>query len=124
MTEESDVVEAAEARAAALGRGDAPALLALLHPDFRWTTHTGRVLDRSEYVRRNTEGDTVWRSQSLGDPQVVVVGDTAVLLAEVADVVLDADGEPETFRMPMTQVWVRTGSGWACLAGHAGPRTR
>ena len=45
-----------------------------------------------EYVRRNTEGDTVWGSQSLVDAQVVVVGGTAVLLALVTDVVLPAGG--------------------------------
>ena len=51
-----------------------------------------------------------------------VVGDTAVLRAEVTDVVVSEDGEPEAFTMPMTQVWVREGQGWRCLAGHAGPR--
>ena len=124
MPDSSDVILAAEARAAALARGDAGSLLALLHPDFGWTTHTGQVFDRTEYVRRNTEGVTVWRSQQLHDHRVVIVGETAVLYAEVADVVLGADGAPETFRMPMTQVWVpgADGSGWVCLAGHAGPR--
>lgn len=122
MTAHAEVIEAAEARAAALARGDARGLLALLHPDFRWTTHTGQVFDRDAYVRRNTDGTTLWRSQQFVGPRVVVVGDTAVLLAEVADVVLSADGVPETFRMPMTQVWVRGASGWVCLAGHAGPR--
>ena len=53
---------------------------------------------------------------------VVVVGDTAVLYVEVTDVVLTDDEEPETFRMPMTQVWVRRDGDWKCLAGHAGPR--
>lgn len=122
MDDRAAVINAAEARAAALARGDAGDLLAALHPGFRWTTHTGQVFDRAEYVARNTGGTTVWRSQSLVDPSVVVVGDTAVLHADVADVVLAADGEPETFRMPMTQVWVRDGGGWLCLAGHAGPR--
>jgi hypothetical protein len=28
----------------------------------------------------------------------------------------------ETFRMPMTQVWVRVVDRWTCLAGHAGTR--
>lgn len=118
------VLRAAAARAAALAKSDAGRLLELLHEDFRWTTHRGDVFDRAEYVRRNTEGDTVWRSQDLIDPRVTVVGDTAVLLAEVTDVVLAANGEPETFRMPITQVWVRAISddGWVCLAGHAGPR--
>ena len=51
----------------------------------------------------------------------MVVGDTAVLYAEVTDVVLADDGA-ETFTMPMTQVWVRQDGDWKCLAGHAGPR--
>ena len=82
----------------------------------------GHTFDREEYVRRNTDGHTVWRSQTLVDPEVVVVGDTAVVHAQVSDVVLSDAGEPETFRMPVTQVWVRSGDAWRCLAGHAGPR--
>jgi hypothetical protein len=82
----------------------------------------GESYSRSEYVRRNTEGHTVWRSQRLSDVEVVVVNDTAVLHAEVTDEVLGEGDAPETFRMPMTQVWVRQVDGWMCLAGHAGPR--
>ena len=122
MGAENDVAQAAEARAAALATGDADALMSLLHEDFRWTTHTGQVLDRREYVRRNTGGDTTWQSQVLLGPHVAVVGATAVLHAEVTDVVLAPDGEPEAFHMPMTHVWVREGARWSCLAGHAGPR--
>ncbi|HEY2296284.1 MAG TPA: hypothetical protein VGH43_01045 [Jatrophihabitans sp.] len=53
---------------------------------------------------------------------VVVVGDTAVLHAHVVHVVQSGAGA-QAFRMPMTQVWVREGVGWRCLAGHAGPLT-
>ena len=113
---------AAEERAAALAAGDAERLSALLHHDFRWTSHVGDTYGRAEYIRRNTDGDTVWRSQQLANAEVVVVGGTAVLHAEVTDVVLSEQGEDETFRMPMTQVWVRLDSTWKCLAGHAGPR--
>jgi len=122
MSDQAEVILAAEARASALEEGDAGRLLELLHEDFRWTSHVGAVYDRAEYVRRNTEGHTVWRSQRLLDPYVVVVGDTAVLSAKVMDVVLTADGAPESFRMPMTQIWVRGDTSWTCLAGHAGPR--
>ena len=117
-----DVKRAAEARARALAEGDAQRLTDLLHEDFRWASHVGETYSRPEYVRRNTGGQTVWRSQVLHDPQVVVVGETAVLYAEVTDVVLSRGDETETFRMPMTQVWVREGGAWRCLAGHAGPR--
>jgi len=82
----------------------------------------GETHTRLEYILRNTQGHAVWRSQRLSSVEVVVVGDTAVLYAEVTDVVLSEADEPETFRMPMTQVWVRLDGGWKCLAGHAGPR--
>lgn len=121
MDAAAQVLAAAEERASALGAGDAARLTSLLHEQFRWRTHTGEALDRAEYVRRNTGGQTVWRSQRLDAPEVVVVGDTAVLHADVTDVVLSAEGTPTTFRMPVTQVWVRTDGDWTCLAGHAGP---
>lgn len=122
MDAEQEVISAAKARAAALAAGDGERLSALLHDAFRWTSHTGDTYSRSEYIRRNTKGGTVWRSQQLMRPEVVVVGDTAVLYAEVTDVVLSDGDMAETFRMPMTQVWVRLAPGWKCLSGHAGPR--
>lgn len=121
MKAAQQVIRAAEARASALAEGDAERLSDLLHEDFRWTSHSGEIYSRQEYIRRNTEGTTVWRSQKLGTPEVVVVGETAVLHAEVTDVVKSGD-DFEPFRMPMTQVWVRLRGDWKCLAGHAGPR--
>ena len=92
MDAAQEVVAAAEARATALAEGDAERLSGLLHEDFRWTSHVGETYNREEYVRRNTEGVTLWRSQGLHRPEVVVVGETAVLYAEVADVVQSGDG--------------------------------
>ncbi len=115
------VIRAAEARASALAEADGETLLRLLHEDFRWTSHRGETYDRAEYIRRNTQGVTVWRSQQLLDTDVVVAGDTAVLYAEAIDVVRAHGEVPTTFRMPMTQVWVRHRGDWMCLTGHAGP---
>ena len=119
MTE--DVVAAAERRAHALVDRDREALLALHHPELRWTTHRGDVLDRERYVRGNTEGDLVWRAQRLEDVEVTVAGDAAVLTAVVVDEV-EQDGAAVTNRLRLTQVWTRDGDGWVCLAGHAGPK--
>jgi len=44
MDDRAAVISSAEARAEALARGDAVELLALLHPGFLWTSHTGQVL--------------------------------------------------------------------------------
>lgn len=117
----SDVLAAAQARAAALAAADADALTALLHPRFRWATHLGTTLDRAAYVARNTDGTVVWRAQVLEDATVTEVGDTAVVHAVALDTI-EVDGRAQEFRMPVTQVWVREGGRWVALAGHAGPR--
>ncbi|MDY0908515.1 nuclear transport factor 2 family protein [Microbacterium sp. CFBP9034] len=122
MTIQDEVLAAAERRAVALAAGDERALRTLLHPDFGWTSHTGETFDRDSYVAANLSGPTRWHSQVLTDPRIVVVGDTAVLRCAVTDDVTTSAGR-ESFRMPMTQTWVRSGGGWQCLAGHAGPRT-
>jgi Domain of unknown function (DUF4440) len=119
--DEAGVLEAAEERAAALAAGDADELRRLMHPELRWTTYTGAVLDRDAYVAGNTEGSLVWHEQRFERPLVTVVGDTAVLTAIVIDEV-ERDGTRETFRLRLTQTWVREHGAWRCLAGHAGPR--
>jgi len=118
---EAEVLAAARSRADALGRGDRAALEALLHPQFVWTSHRGETFDRTAYLDANTTGRTTWHSQQLNGVDVRVVDAVAVLRCTVTDEVTTAAGRG-TFRMPMTQTWVRNRSGWRCLAGHAGPR--
>ena len=125
MNQADDVLAAAQERAVALRAGEADRLRRLLHPEFRWTTHTGVHFDREGYVASNTSRDAAtvrWVRQRLEDPDVTVVGDVAVLVCTAVDTVVPSDAEHEvTRRMPMTQVWVRAHRGWQLLAGHAGP---
>jgi len=114
------VLEAARRRAAALASGDAQQLRSLLHPDFRWVSHTGERFDRESYIASNTGGANRWSRQELSDVDVVAHDSTAVLRCQVIDEVDRGDGIEE-FRMPMTQVWVRHEDRWVCLVGHAGP---
>jgi ketosteroid isomerase-like protein len=118
---ERDVVAAAEQRAAALVRCDAAELRRLLHPDMIWTTHTGAVLDRETYIAGNTDGSLVWHDQRIEQAAVTVVGDAAMLTAMAVDEV-ERNGRRETFRLRLTQTWVRQDGVWQCVAGHAGPR--
>jgi ketosteroid isomerase-like protein len=121
MADADDVLQAATARAEALSRGDAQALRSLMHPQLRWTTFRGDVLDRDQYVNGNTNGSLRWHDQRLLDPHVAVVRDTAVLTAVVIDEVTHSGGR-ETYRLRLTQTWVRQDGKWLCLSGHAGPR--
>ncbi|WP_166644446.1 nuclear transport factor 2 family protein [Microbacterium sp. BK668] len=121
MAARDEVLQAAEARAAALAAGDERALMVLLHPEFGWTTHTGERFDRDGYLAANVGGPTRWHAQTLTEITVTVVGDAAVLRCSVTDDVSTQAGRSE-YRMPMTQIWVRSDGRWRCLGGHAGPR--
>jgi ketosteroid isomerase-like protein len=120
-TDAREVLAAAERRAAALAAGDVATLNGLMHPSLQWTTFTGRVLSRDQYIDGNTGHALRWKSQSLDGTHVEVVRDTAVLTAVVTDEV-ERDGIEQTFTLRLTQTWVRTKGGWQCLAGHAGPQ--
>ena len=115
---EKEVTEAALRRAAALAAGDEAALRLLMHPRLQWTNFRGEVLGYEEYITGNTRGSLRWRSQRLDGVTVAVDGDTAVLTAAVTDEVT-RNGREESFRLRLTQTWVRTPAGWRCLAGHA-----
>jgi hypothetical protein len=52
---------------------------------------------------------------------VVVFGDTAVLAAVAVDQV-ERDGRQESYRLRLTQTWIRDHGQWRCLSGHASPR--
>ena len=115
---EEEVTAAARRRAAALAARDEAALRRLMHPGLLWTTFRGEVLGYEAYIAGNTRGDLRWRAQRLDDVTVSVAGGTAVLAAMVTDEVT-RDGREQSFRLRLTQVWVRTPEGWRCLAGHA-----
>jgi ketosteroid isomerase-like protein len=115
---EEEVTAAARRRAAALAAGDEAALRRLMHPRLQWTTLRGAILGYEDYIAGNTRGDLRWRRQRLDDVTVRVAGDTAVLTAWVTDEVT-RDGRELSFRLRLTQAWVRGPEGWRCLAGHA-----
>ncbi|MBB6550779.1 nuclear transport factor 2 family protein [Nonomuraea rubra] len=122
VTPEQEVIAAARERAAALAARDPERLRRSLHPGFHWTSHTGERFDRDGYVTANTAAAIAWQGQTLTEVEVVVCGQAAVLRCVVADDVITGEGDRVTFRMPVTQTWVKQEGRWQCLAGHAGPR--
>jgi hypothetical protein len=122
VTDAEDVLAAAIGRADAMASQDEHHLRELLHPSFCWVSHKGDWFDLKSYLESNRGGSNKWHGQVLHDPDVRVVGDTAVLRCVVTDRVDVGTGQPETFTMPMTQTWVRESDRWLCHAGHAGPR--
>ncbi|MFW6598187.1 nuclear transport factor 2 family protein [Propionibacteriaceae bacterium Y2011] len=122
MTDRDQILALADRRATALATRDADALREMMHPQLRWTSSRGVVMDRDTYVATNTAGGSlVWRGQRINAAEVSVVGDTAVLVADVSDDVT-IDGVEQTLRLHLTQTFVRVADRWQCLAGHAGPQ--
>ena len=119
MSARDDVLAASARRSAALVARDREALLALLHPDLRWTLPSGEVRDLERYVAGNTAGALVWRDQTMSDVDVVVVGDTAVLTALVHDE-YERAGVAGAHDVRLTLTWVREDGAWRVLAGHSG----
>ena len=117
-----EVIAAARLRASALVRGDSDELRRLMHPQLRWTTRLGVVLDREAYIEGNTNGSLVWRAQHIQEPAVIVVGNVAILTAMVIDEV-EVEGKLQTFRLRLTQTWVHQEREWRCISGHASPFT-
>ncbi len=117
MDTSEEVLEAARRRADALATGDQHALRQLLHPQFRWVSHTGERFDRDSYVESSTDAVTRRARPELSDVDVITHDRTAVLRCQVLDEVDRGDGI-EQLRMPMTQVWVRYDDSWVCLVGH------
>jgi ketosteroid isomerase-like protein len=116
-----DVLTAVRGRAEALVSGDPERLRGWLHEQFVWTSHRGEVFDRAGYIAANTHRLSCL-SQEIEDPQVTTVGDTAVVVGAVRDVV-EREGKPVVFFMRITQTWVLDAGQLRCLAGHAGPLT-
>ncbi len=113
-----EIVAATERRTRALVERDAGALLALHHPDLRFTTPRAEVRTREAFIAGNTQGDLVWRGQQMTEVDVVTCGDTAVLTALVRDQ-LERGGEPVEHDARLTLTWVREDGAWRVLAGHA-----
>lgn len=108
---------AAQAGALALATGDSEALLTLLHPDFRWISEAGEQFDRARFVTPHGTGHIRWRRRLLMDPDVVIVGDTAILLCTVEHEIRTPEGD-ERSKHRMTQTWILTWAGWRWVAGH------
>lgn len=121
MGDTDDVFAMAVRRAEAMAGQDEDALRQLLHPDFCWISHKGKWFDLQSYLESNQRGSNRWHSQELRDPDVRVVGHSAVLRCIAIDCVDVRAGKPETFSMSMARTWVRQSGHWTCLAGHAGP---
>lgn len=117
MTIKQTVIERAQARSAALVRGDVAALNSILAGEFIYINARGEALDKSTYLQRYvTSGAVRFLAQTMDAVRVQLCGEAAILTCRVHDrfeyqrQIVEAD-----YRSLF--VYVRQGTQWCCVAG-------
>lgn len=116
-TLEQVIVERAQARSAALVRGDVHALTQILSDDFVYTNANGNVLDRPTYLETYvTSGAGRFLAQTMEDVRVKVYGEAALLTCRVHDQ-FEYQGQRFESDYRSTFVYARQAGQWRCVAG-------
>lgn len=104
----------------ALEKGDAAALEAALASTFVDTDEEGHRTGRADLLGALRSGDLKFRSVKLGEMQVRVYGDAAVVTGTA---VQDADykGKPLVARVAFTDTFVKQKGRWRAVASHRSP---
>jgi ketosteroid isomerase-like protein len=119
MTQEQMEIRAAEQRRFdAMVRGDAAALDEILSDDLTYVHATATFETKAEFLRRLRTGDLKYDALGPESQEVRVYGLTGVVTG-IAKVQVRSGGQPLTFRMRYTDVYVRRGARWQMVAWQA-----
>lgn len=111
-----DEVKALERdRLEAMGRNDVPALDALISDRLLYLHSTGDRDGKEKYLAQIESGRIVYRRVTPHEPEVHVLGDTAVLFGHI-DADVTRDGEKLTLDYDYLAVWAKDGGRWRFFA--------
>ena len=81
--------------------------------------HSGGVIEsKAQFVEVIADKKTVYKSITLSEPSVVVVGSNAIA-RHIFSAETESGGKASSARVGVMQVWVKEGSGWKLLARQA-----
>lgn len=78
----------------------------------------GRVETKQQFVGVVAGKKTIYKSITISDPTVAVVGNNAIARHGYA-VEVETDGKPNSVKITVMQVWVKDGGAWKLLARQA-----
>lgn len=112
----ADEVRAADSkRIAAMVRGDAAELGALLAEELTYTHTTGQVESREEFLASISAGKLDYESIERTEDLIRIYGNTAVFSGR-ADMKVKAQGKDLALAIRFTAVWVKGEKGWRMVA--------
>jgi ketosteroid isomerase-like protein len=102
-------------------RGNTAPLERILAPDFVATSLNGRVVNREQFIRANSNRNLRFTSFQLDEPQVRVYTGSAVVTGRVTVTSRGEGGDERTFQFRYTSLYVGGGDRWQVAALHLTP---
>jgi len=115
---EQEIRQRETRRFEAVVRGDIAALDDILSDDLSYTHATGVHETKAEFIAKLKSGQLKYESLTPEDMLVRVYGTTGVVTG-VARVKVQVKGEPLSFQLRFTDVYVMKGDRWQMVAWHA-----
>jgi ketosteroid isomerase-like protein len=116
--DEAAVRKAIDDLTKAMTAADKAALEALVADQLSYGHSSGAVQDKADFVAVIAGKKTIYKSITLSDHKVAVVGNNAIARHTFAAEV-EANGQASSPKIGVMQVWVKDGGGWKLLARQA-----
>lgn len=111
-----EVMSAMNAWRQAILHRDAAALQKLYHPDLTYSHSSGKLENKTEAIEASTKGKNVAEKVEFGDLKTRVYGNTALVRGDIAITNNNAGAGPQTLKLNILHVWLKTPSGWQLVA--------
>ena len=116
--DEAAVRKAIDDLSKAILAADKAKLEALVADQLSYGHSAGRLETKKEFVDVIAGKKTIYKSITLNEPTVTVVGNNAIA-RHVFVVETETDGKPSQSKVGVMQVWVKDGGAWKLLARQA-----
>jgi ketosteroid isomerase-like protein len=116
--EDAAVTQAIEDLRKAMLAADRTALEGLVADRLSYGHSGGVIESKAQFVEVIADKKTVYKSITLSEPSVVVVGNNAIA-RHIFSAETESGGKASSARVGVMQVWVKEGSGWKLLARQA-----
>jgi len=120
--DESSVKEAIANLTKAMMAADKARLEALVSDNLSYGHSSGVVEDKATFVQVIASKKTIYKTITLSDVTVAIVGNLAIARQSFAAEV-EADGKPNSPKLGVLQVWQKEGGNWKLLARQSFPKT-
>lgn len=93
-------------------------LKAISHPKLTYGHSSGRIENQSEFIEALVSGKSDFKTISLKNQQIEIIGKTAWVRHELEADIVDG-GKPNSIKLKVLLIWVKEKGAWKLLARQA-----